>query len=288
MVGAGYMLCLRMVESAAIMTTSTSHPLLVSRQCQSAIPIFPLQKRVLLPSEDLVLNLYEERYLQLAEQFTLTTPTTTNNRTFPSLIGAVPSTEKPHILSKGSGPIVPILEPGDLGVVCTVISASESQIPTLDGGSTRRIRLQCIAWCRIELIEIISMGTAAVAPPSTRTDPSLLPYITAKYRLLAPTSLSPSGGATAAEQISASKIKDNNDSKLQKEWKSLLAKVDMLSALESSSFLDDKVILRQLVDFAEHLEKTKGKESSSIFSSSSSSSLSRLDRLRLLRDGLGQ
>jgi ATP-dependent protease La (LON) substrate-binding domain len=314
-----------MLATAMTMSVSTTPPTLRNNHAPTIIPIFPLRKRVLLPSEELVLNLYEERYLQLAEPYLLlSSPTTTTMTTTSSphrLIGAVPSTEKAQILPKGSGPIVPLFEPGDVGVVCVVTNASEARIPTIDGGSTRRIRLNCIALCRIELHEIISKGTT---PPRCCTtsdnndddDPSRLPYITARYKWLFPSSSSSSSSTNNNSNSNNSLMLDKEASSSKRRQRDgpsreslLLADaVDWLSSssssLSSSSLDDDEklaneqaAILRQLLAFADRLgppsgaqspagEAEEGEEKQS--SSSSLLLLSRLDRMQLLRDGLGQ
>lgn len=145
------------------------------RAKKSTIPIFPLRKRTLLPTERIVLNLYEERYLLLAERFLEADSCL--------LLGAVPSTGKPQIIARGSGPIVPLFEPGDTGVICKVEKAEESQIPTFGGTSRRRIRLECQATGRLELTKIISRGTMILNLERTSKSEKL-PYITAEYRLL--------------------------------------------------------------------------------------------------------
>jgi hypothetical protein len=312
--------------TASAMTTNAG--VVLSRESTVAIPIFPLQKRVLLPSEELILNLYEDRYLALAERFlqpppprtTTATATTASSTTAvtsttppmrplsthhgngcPSLttrfiMGAVPSTEKPHLLSKGFGPMVPILEPGDVGVVCVVTHAFESlQIPTTmtDGTLTTRrriIRLHCTAWCRMEITEICSRGTTPTTTTTTapfgvddrlhRADPSCLPYITAKVRWLV-------GTAPPPPLASSSSRADRDDSKQQRrrDWKSLFQ--NTISSSSSSSLeggclsdeffcLANNAILRQLDDFCEYLHRQ----------SLSSSQLSQQDRMRLLRNGL--
>jgi hypothetical protein len=101
------------------------------------LPIFPLQKRVILPTEQITLNLYEERYLQMAEH--VLNPPEKNQR---NLFGAVYASHKPQVVKGGGdGPIVPMMEPGDVGCLCCVLDSEEAFIPTVGGTPRRRIRL---------------------------------------------------------------------------------------------------------------------------------------------------
>jgi hypothetical protein len=175
------------------------------------IPIFPLRQRGLLePGETLVLNLYEERYIRLAEQFLRLDNNNNRNDRTPRWIGAVPANTKPQILPRGGGPIVPLLDPGDVGVICSVEEATELF------HQRRTIRLRCVAQRRIGLTEICSDGTATVTSSSVSSPDDdnnntdlLLPYITARYRLLASSSSSPPSSSSTKNPSQVAVVEDD-------------------------------------------------------------------------------
>lgn len=103
------------------------------QQGPMVLPVFPLRKTVRLPTEVLTLNLYEERYLDMAG-FIL-------KQDNPRFFGAMYTSDKPQIVKQGSGPIVPILREGDIGVIFEVNDSLESMIPTIGMDDRRRIRL---------------------------------------------------------------------------------------------------------------------------------------------------
>lgn len=117
-----------------------------------AIPVFPLRKTVRLPTETLTLNLYEERYIALAE-YVLKQPK--ERRMF----GAIYASNKPQIVGEGGkGPIVPILEEGDVGVVFLVQHSEEGLINTLGSEPRRRIRLVGVGALRFVILKILQNG----------------------------------------------------------------------------------------------------------------------------------
>lgn len=113
------------------------------------LPIFPLRKKVQIPTESLTLNLYEERYLQMAE-FIL--------KSDHRLFGALSASNKPQVVARGTGPIVPMVEVGDIGVICCVDSNEEALIPTVGGTPRRRIRLEATAIGRFRIKTILHPG----------------------------------------------------------------------------------------------------------------------------------
>lgn len=118
------------------------------------LPIFPLRKRVRLPTEQLTLNLYEERYLALAE-YVLQPPSHE-----PCWCGALYASDQPQIVTQGGmGPIVPMITPGQIGVVCWVHDHSEAHVPTVGGDQLRRrIRLNLIATHRFQIQRVLHNG----------------------------------------------------------------------------------------------------------------------------------
>lgn len=121
------------------------------------LPVFPLRKTVRLPSESLVLNLYEERYLALAES--VLAQQQQQSTTPPCIFGAIYSSNKPQMIKGGSGPIVPMFEKGDVGVVFAVTNSQENMIPTTGGQELRRrIRLEARGTVRFQVQDIVQAG----------------------------------------------------------------------------------------------------------------------------------
>lgn len=115
------------------------------------LPVFPLRKSVRVPSEALTLNLYEPRYLQLAEYVL---------KQEQQWFGAMYSSKKPQFVAKGDGPIVPMVEPGDVGVVCSVLFHEEAMVPVSrdDGPRRRRIKLKGLAIGRFRIEQVLHNG----------------------------------------------------------------------------------------------------------------------------------
>lgn len=116
------------------------------------LPIFPLRQRVKLPGESLTLNLYEDRYLAMAEWILMDQKSNSNKNpsskrgsaSAVTAFGALYASDKPQIVSdKGKGPIVPLLSQGDVGVVFPVETFQEAMIDTL-GGNDRRRRIRIV------------------------------------------------------------------------------------------------------------------------------------------------
>ena len=127
------------------------------------LPVFPLRKTVRLPTESLTLNLYEERYLALSERI-LQAPECQR------VVGAMYCSNKPHIVKSGLGPIVPLVEVGDVGVIFLVKETREDFIPTLNSGTRRRIRLVATGVSRFVVKRVLQSGCA-------ETNADKLPYI---------------------------------------------------------------------------------------------------------------
>jgi hypothetical protein len=135
--------------TAAARTTATNGDDL-SCDRSLILPIFPLRKAVRLPTETLTLNLYEERYLAMSE-FVL--------KSDQRLFGALFSSDKPQVVKGGMGKIVPILQRGDVGVVCLLEHSEECLIPKQEGASPRRqIRLVGTGAGRFQIQRILHNG----------------------------------------------------------------------------------------------------------------------------------
>jgi Lon protease-like protein len=163
------------------------------------LPIFPLRKKVRLPTESLTLNLYEERYLQMAGYILQSQPS--------PIFGALFAANKPHVVAKfGTGPIVPMIEPGDIGVLCVLVDldntgdeTNEAEIPTVGGTTRRRIRLEATAAARFQIHRVLHNGFGG--SKTMNEDP--LPFILVEAKVVV--DHSSSNGAALAEQQQTSR-----------------------------------------------------------------------------------
>lgn len=117
------------------------------------LPVFPLRKTVRLPTESLTLNLYEERFLAMSERI-LQAPE------YQRVFGAMYCSNKPHVVKSGLGPIVPLVEVGDIGVIFLVKETREDVISTLNSGTRRRIRLVATGVSRFVVKRVLQSGCA--------------------------------------------------------------------------------------------------------------------------------
>ena len=117
------------------------------------LPVFPSRKSVRVPSEALTLNLYEPRYLDLAEYVL---------KHEPRWFGALYCSKKPQLIRGGEGPITPMVEPGDIGVVCSVLFDEDAMTPIFrnsnDGRLRRRIKLKGLAIGRFRIEKVLQNG----------------------------------------------------------------------------------------------------------------------------------
>jgi Lon protease-like protein len=104
-----------------------------------------------MPSEALTLNLYEERYLALSEYVL---------KREPQRFGALHCSNKPQFVKAGVGPIVPMVDEGDVGVVCNVLCDEQAVVPTSseNEGLRRRINLQGLAVGRFRIEKVLHSG----------------------------------------------------------------------------------------------------------------------------------
>lgn len=163
------------------------------------LPIFPLRKRVRFPTDELTLNLYEDRYLAMSEfilfpecngqkLYEIDTQIQPLSAAAP-FFGALYSLNKPQIITQGgTAPIVPMLQPGDVGVLCLVLDWLDGMIPTTaatrspagdmddadigssssvlkDAGTRRRIRLNALGVGRFQIKSIVHDGTLVNGKP---------------------------------------------------------------------------------------------------------------------------
>ncbi len=137
------------------------------------IPIFPLRKFPRFPTDRLTLNLYEERYLQMADCI-ITSPL--------PCFGAIYVAGKPQLVTGGgSGPIVPLLQPGDIGTLFRITNSHEDLLSMNENNySQRKIKLDAIGIARFRITRIVSDGTlvSGVAPRSTEQRPFIRADVT--------------------------------------------------------------------------------------------------------------
>ena len=119
--------------------------------------VFPLRKQHKFPTDELTLNLYETRYLQLAERV-LQSQKDHNN---PIIFGAFYCSGKPQMVRLGKEPITPMIDKGDIGVICQVLSHEEGMVPRTKGDGNdlrRRIRIESRVIGRFLVKDIIQNG----------------------------------------------------------------------------------------------------------------------------------
>lgn len=153
------------------------------------LPLFPLRKRVRFPTDQLTLNLYEDRYLQMSEYILFHQQKQqqqqqqrklqqSSNISVP-IFGVIYSSDKPQLIAKGSDPIVPMLDPGDVGVICVVLDWMDGMVPTGMSLSSirsetpslrRRIRLNAIAVGRFSIERIVHDGTGCSSSTTKNND----------------------------------------------------------------------------------------------------------------------
>lgn len=149
------------------------------------LPVFPLRKSVKVPTESLTLNLYEPRYLAMADYIlrdTNANRNTSNNNNNDTdddrppllLFGAIYGSDKPQMVAGGVNPIVPIYEPGDVGsVFCCVQHSEEGVRSDGQGGSgrqRRRVQLRAVAIGRFRIERILHNGFADGVNDEASTD----------------------------------------------------------------------------------------------------------------------
>lgn len=122
------------------------------------LPIFPLRKTVKMPTESIQLTLWEKRYLALSRCIL------DQGLEFP-LFGALYSAHKSHIIKNGVGPITPLIDVGDIGVVCEVKRCSvfknnetEVDVRNKNDNDVSKIQLIGLAVGRFRVDRVISNG----------------------------------------------------------------------------------------------------------------------------------
>ena len=153
------------------------------------LPIFPLRKKVRFPTDKMNLNLYEPRYLALAERVL---------EQEQAIYGAIYCSQKPQMVSYGGlDPITPIVEPGDVGLLCEVYSSNTR--PSKDTGSIedgnqlmddqrntkeqkRRIQLSARGVGRFRIEKVLKKGYSLNGAQDIGNDD--IPYIVVEASLL--------------------------------------------------------------------------------------------------------
>lgn len=157
-------------------------PIILDRTSLNDLPLFPLRKSVRVPSDSLTLNLYEERYIAMS-QFILQQDSW--------VFGTIYASSKPQLVKGGIGEIVPLLEEGDVGVICIVKEWSDDMVPTRDPEyKRRRIKLNAVAVARFQIEEIVDDGIMIPTRPS---------FIRARVSLLKDSASSYDAGSTNSD-----------------------------------------------------------------------------------------
>jgi hypothetical protein len=149
------------VSSSAIkfgVTTDWKQP--SSNLASFSLPIFPLRKSVKYPTDDVPLTLYEERYLSLADHV-LYGKNRGASPVVPSMVfGAWHCSAKSQIVRNNT--ITPLIEVGDVGVLCHVVYHKDEMISTLDSSECkllrRRVTIVGVAVHRFRVEKIIFNG----------------------------------------------------------------------------------------------------------------------------------
>ena len=121
------------------------------------LPVFPLRKTVKVPTDSIQLTLWEKRYLSLA-RYVL------NQDHACPMFGALYCSHKSYISKGGDGPITPLIDIGDIGVVCCVQKRSifkngtEIGIEFKDDDNVDKIQLIGVAVGRFQVEKILSNG----------------------------------------------------------------------------------------------------------------------------------
>jgi Lon protease-like protein len=200
------------------------------------VPIFPLRKFPRFPTDRLTLNLYEERYLQMAD-FILSAR--------PAIFGAIFASGKPHLVTNGGlGPIVPLLQRGDMGTLFFVNDWQDDNVP-VTGDATRtvqrRVRLNAIGFARFRIAGIVSDGTlsrSSERQSSSTSDCSSsqgCPYIQANLTLVC-----------------------DQDESLLSNKKSTQEYAKVLQSLRKSNQQEEKSLMDPILEFSKIYSKITG------------------------------
>jgi len=148
------------------------------------LPVFPLRKTVRLPTESLTLNLYEDRYLEMARYILRDEDrVTTKKKRQAMLFGAMYTSNKPQVVGEGGlGPIVPLLREGDVGVLFLVEHWKEGLVPTVGDEPRHRIRIVGTGVGRFRVRRIVNNGYDY----NNNTDAR--PYIVVEATVIVPSS----------------------------------------------------------------------------------------------------
>ena len=143
------------------------------------LPVFPLRRAAKIPTDTITLNLYEDRYLSLAERVLKdedvrpeeksaagddgrepeVAEINGETRRVGNTFGAIYCSNKPQILRGGVGPITPMMDVGDIGAVFSVLYSEEGMVPTRGGDQMRRrIKLVGVAVGRFRVERILHDG----------------------------------------------------------------------------------------------------------------------------------
>ena len=223
------------------------------------LPIFPLRKKVRFPSDLLTLNLYEPRYLRMAEFILQNTTNTIES------FGALYTSDKAQVVSDfGQGPIVPVLQVGDVGTIFQVQNSEEGMVPTRGGDLRQRIRLEAIGTQRFRVEEVISSGFSTDIESSSEAQ---LPFILASVSFFQDRQMSDEEQDTILKKWNTiqNELFDDKFNKLSERSRHSSSKEDLeellsLGDLGGFSVAIDEVNIRSFALASKLMEKSNGAE----------------------------
>jgi hypothetical protein len=162
------LLCLFISTSTSFLLTSLqpiSSTILRAHDTNKSIilPIFPLRKRVKFPTETLKLTLWEDRYKDMS-RYVLDHHSTLQSDVGMPIFGALYCSHKTQIVKGGIKPITPLVEAGDVGIICGVtssqvfINGEEVDLELKYEASVEKIRLWAHGLTRFRVERILSDG----------------------------------------------------------------------------------------------------------------------------------
>mmetsp|Transcript_28025 Transcript_28025/g.40115 ORF Transcript_28025/g.40115 Transcript_28025/m.40115 type:complete len:348 (+) Transcript_28025:60-1103(+) len=117
------------------------------------LPVFPLQKAVKFPTDEVTLNLFEERYLALADRVLYGAANDVTTVPPSMMFGAWYCSNRSQIVRNGV--VSPLIEPGDVGVVCHVMYHHSSNGRN---GPGRRVNIVGLAADRFRVERVLFNG----------------------------------------------------------------------------------------------------------------------------------
>jgi hypothetical protein len=128
------------MATGKVVTTSLNSGSSTTLLTSITLPIFPLRKSVKLPTDEISLNLYEERYLALADHVLYGNKRISTHSTLTMMFGAWYCSNKSQIVRNST--ITPIIDTGDVGVICHVVCHKDDSVTIVKDESVSKRRRQ--------------------------------------------------------------------------------------------------------------------------------------------------